>query len=210
MLHIISNDSYLFFRSQGDLKQFLWATRKDNVKRNPNLAPLTLTQKINMCNQVVLGMEHLANLRLVHKDLASRNVLLSPNMDLKVANLGLCRDVYMAEYYPMGSSARLVPLRWLSPEALLDNEYSIKSDVWAFGVFCWEMFTLGDMPYKKRSDEEVRKGLMNGDCILDPPPNCPKEMHEVIEKCTAENPKDRPSFSELAMFIGELTVDSDV
>lgn len=163
-----------------------------------------------MCNQVVLGMEHLANLRLVHKDLASRNVLLSPTMDLKVANLGLCRDIYMAEYYPLGSSARLVPLRWLSPEALLDEEYSTKSDIWAFGVFCWEVFTLGDMPYKKRSDEEVRKGLMNGDCILDPPSNCPKEMHEVIEKCTAENPKDRPSFSELAAFIGDLTVDSDV
>lgn len=36
-----------------------------------------------------------------------------------------------------------VPLRWLSIEAMRDNLYSAKSDVWAFGVLLWEIGTLG-------------------------------------------------------------------
>ena len=193
---------------QGDLKQFLWATRKDNVQRNAKLPPLALAQKITMCHQVALGMEHIANHRFVHRDLAARNILLTPTLDLKVSNLGLCRDVYINEYYPFHH--QLIPLRWYPPESLLEEEFSTKSDVWAFGIYCWEVFTLGDLPYKKRTDEEVLKGLKLGDCILDPAPNCPKEIHELIDKCTAEMPKDRPSFSEIAIMLSELEVDSDV
>ena len=193
---------------QGDLKQFLWATRKDNMQRAAKLPPLTLAQKTSMCNQVSLGMEHIANLRFIHRDLAARNILLTPTLHLKVANLSLCRDVYAAEYYPLHH--QLIPLRWTAPESLLDDDYSTKSDVWSYGVFCWEVFMLGDMPYKKRTDEDVIKSLKMGDLLLDSPPNCPKEIHEIIEKCTAERPIDRPSFSEIAVLLSELHVDSDI
>ena len=36
-----------------------------------------------------------------------------------------------------------VPLRWLSVEAMKDNLYSSKSDVWAFAIVLWEIGTLG-------------------------------------------------------------------
>ena len=193
---------------QGDLKQFLWATRKDNIKRNQKLPPLTTAQKITMCNQVALAMEHLSNYRFIHKDLATRNVLLTPALDLKVSHLGLCRDVYAAEYYPFHQ--QLIPLRWMAPESVLDDEFSTKSDVWSYGVFCWEVFTLGDLPHKKRTEEEVLKSLKSPDFRLEPPLNCPEEMIKLIDKCTVDGAKERPSFSELAVMIGEMTVDSDV
>ncbi len=203
-----SNNNVFVLCFQGDLKQFLWATRKDNIKRNPKLPPLTVAQKTTICSQVANGMEHLSNHRFIHKDLAARNILLTSTLEMKVASLSLCRDVYASEYFPFHT--HMLPLRWMPPEAILDDEFSTKTDVWSFGVFVWEVFTLGDLPYKKRTDEEVMKGLKNGDCILDPPPNCPKEMHELIEKCTAESAKDRPSFSEIVLLIGEIQVDSDV
>ena len=174
---------------------------------NVTLPPLNLAQKITICNQVALGMEALANHRLVHKDLAARNVLISPTLDVKVSLLGLCRDVYAGEYFLYHQA--LIPLRWMSPEAVIEDDISNKSDIWSFGVFMWEVFTLGDLPYRRRTDEEVLKGFKVGDLIPDPI-SVPDEIHQLMQRCWAECPKDRPSFSEITVAIGDMTVDSDV
>ena len=43
-------------------------------------------------------------------------------------------------YYKGGE---FLPIRWMSPEALMDRKFSSKSDVWAFGVLVWEILNLG-------------------------------------------------------------------
>ncbi len=161
-----------------------------------------------MCSQVALGLEHLTNHRFVHKDVAARNMLLSSNLTLKVSSLGLCRDVYATEYFPFHQ--QLIPLRWMPPEAVLEDEISIKSDVWAYGVFVWEVFTLGDLPYKALMDEDVIKALKAGQCQLEHPAGCPDDIYQLVLRCMRENPTERPSFSEIVIAIGDMTVDSDV
>ena len=186
--------------------------RTDNgVNLQLKVPPLNHAQKVTICNQVAMGMEHLANHRLVHKDLASRNILLQPNLDVKIANLGLCLDVYASEYYPI-SHNYLIPLRWMAPETVYSpEEFSTKSDVWAFGCFIYEVFSLGDIPYRHRTNEEVLTGLKTGDCVLDEiPPECPPELWDLVHRCTADSALDRPTFSEICVALAEMTVDSDV
>lgn len=192
----------------GDLKQFLLATRKDNGKRIARAPPLTILQKINLCQQVALGMEHLSNHRYVHKDLATRNILLTNRLDVKISLLSLCRDVYAQEYYPHFQC--LIPLRWMPPEAVLDDEFSTKSDVWSFGVFMWEVFHLGDLPHKSKTNEELLKGIKVEDIALDISDQCPSGITEVIKKCATLNAKDRPQFSELCITLGELFTENNV
>jgi len=73
---------------QGDLKTFLRATSDDSCNElqggNGRLPPLSVAQRITMCGQIALGMEHIADRGLTHRDLAARNVLLSPSLHLKV------------------------------------------------------------------------------------------------------------------------------
>lgn len=51
-----------------------------------------------------------------------------------------------------------IPLRWLPAESVFEDDFSTKSDVWAFGVLMWEVFSHGEMPYTKLSDDEVLEG----------------------------------------------------
>ena len=153
-------------------------------------------------------MEHLSNHRFVHKDLASRNILITNRLDVKISSLSLCRDVYAQEYYPHLQC--LLPLRWMPPEAVIDDDFSTKSDVWSFGVFMWEVFHLGELPHKSKTNEELLKAIKVEDVALEISDQCLPSISEVIKKCTAINPKDRPLFSELCISLGELYTENNV
>uniref|UniRef100_A0A2K5SF98 Protein tyrosine kinase 7 (inactive) n=1 Tax=Cebus imitator TaxID=2715852 RepID=A0A2K5SF98_CEBIM len=188
----------------GDLKQFLRISKSKDEKLKSQ--PLSTKQKVALCTQVALGMEHLSNNRFVHKDLAARNCLVSAQRQVKVSALGLSKDVYNSEYYHFRQA--WVPLRWMSPEAILEGDFSTKSDVWAFGVLMWEVFTHGEMPHDGQADDEVLADLQAGKARLPQPEGCPSKLYRLMQRCWALSPKDRPSFSEIASALGDSPVDS--
>lgn len=95
----------------------------------------------------------------------------------------------------MNASVR-VPLRWLSKEALCEARYSQASDVFAFGVTLWEMYTYGQQPYCGYSNEQVIK-MINDEVPLDFPDWCPPMIYGVMVECWHQHPQRRPTFAEL-------------
>ena len=59
------------------------------------------------------------------------------------------------------------------------TRFSSKSDVWAYGVLCWEVFTCGEMPYGRAKNPEVVERVQRGQ-ILPMPPNCPGPVYEEV------------------------------
>lgn len=88
--------------------------------------------------------------------MAARNILISEDQTCKVADFGFARDVTTSRIYERKSEGGL-PIRWMAPESLYDNLYSIKSDIWSFGILMWEVVTLGSTPYPGCSAAEVMK-----------------------------------------------------
>ena len=59
------------------------------------------------------------------------------------------------------------------------TRFSSKSDVWAYGVLCWEVFTCGEMPYGRAKNPEVVERVQRGQ-ILPQPQNCPNSVYERV------------------------------
>ena len=79
-------------------------------------------------------MLFLSNHNLVHRDLAARNCLIDADLNVKVADFGLARHITDRDYYKSDKLENNLPVRWMAPESLQDLKYSVKSDVWTFGI----------------------------------------------------------------------------
>ncbi|XP_060943606.1 inactive tyrosine-protein kinase 7-like isoform X1 [Limanda limanda] len=189
----------------GDLKQFLRISKNKDDKIK---SPISTKTKVSICAQVAHGMEHLSNHRFVHKDLAARNCLINSQRRVKVSSLSLSKDVYNSEYYHYRQA--WIPLRWLPSESVFEDDFSTKSDVWAFGVLMWEVFSHGEMPYTKLIDDEVLEGLKTGKLKLPIPDGCPSKIYKLMVRCWALSLKERPSFTDVVQALGELPSDSKV
>ena len=138
------------------------------------------------------GMAYLEEHSYIHRDLAARNVLVGEGNVCKVADFGLAR-VTMATYKPADPN---FPIRWTAPEGIFRNQFSIKSDVWSFGILMAEIVTKGDVPYKGMDNNDVII-LLKLQFRMSKPPHCPDPLYEIMRRCWKERPEDRPTFASL-------------
>ena len=124
--------------------------------------------------QVANGMMHISQHKLVHRDLAARNVLLTTDLRVKITDFGLCCNCDQSYTYA-GSVTKKLPIKWLSPEAILDRIFSEKSDVWSFGILIFEVVSCGIIPYSTLSNEEMLEFIRKGG-RLEAPNGTPEEL----------------------------------
>lgn len=93
---------------------------------------LNYTNLVSWSFQVTRGMDYLASLKIIHGDLAARNVLLAQDDVVKICDFGLAKSLYKNNKYTMKGEVPL-PFKWLAPESMADGVFSIFSDVWAYG-----------------------------------------------------------------------------
>ena len=163
--------------------------------------PWSLTRKLRMCQEVACGMSHLGQCHVIHRDLASRNVLLTSGNTCKVADFGLSR--FTASEYYYRAQAGTFPVKWTAPEAIDDNKYSTASDVWSFAITVVEIIEDGLAPYPGLSNPAVMD-LVSAGLTHAQPPKCSDVVYAVLLRCWASDPARRPDFVALASEFGVL------
>uniref|UniRef100_A0A8C1GQE3 Tyrosine-protein kinase n=1 Tax=Cyprinus carpio TaxID=7962 RepID=A0A8C1GQE3_CYPCA len=156
---------------------------------------------LEMCKDVSEGMAYLEANQYIHRDLAARNCLVDSNGTIKVTDFGLSRYVLDDEY--TSSVGSKFPVRWSPPEVLLFCKFSSKSDIWAFGVLMWEVYTLGRMPYDRWNNTEIVEKITAGHRLYRPQLANDK-VFSIMNICWHEKPDERPTFMDLVVTIKDL------
>ncbi|XP_046457985.1 vascular endothelial growth factor receptor 1-like [Daphnia pulex] len=180
-----------------------WAYQQDP---DANVHGLTMTTAdlISWSFQIARGMDYLASRKVLHGDLAARNVLLADDGVAKVADFGMSRNMYYEGNYQK-SSQGLMPVKWMAIESLTDRVFSTQSDTWSYGVLLWELFTLGKIPYPGMdANHQLVRQLENG-YRMEKPAYAPNYIGEIMAGCWKADPKERPTFSHI-----EQTISSEM
>lgn len=154
---------------------------------------LQFTHLINIARQVASGMAHLEEHNYVHRDLSAKNILVGDKLTCKVANFESTQIVRR------GSSMVAVDLsvKWTAPESILHNTFTVKSDIWSFGVVLYEIVTYGRSPYPGLMNRQVLELVQQG-YRMPRPMNCPEKLYDdVMLSCWRDEPECRPTFETL-------------
>ncbi|XP_060534424.1 tyrosine-protein kinase transmembrane receptor Ror-like isoform X2 [Cylas formicarius] len=177
------------YMSEGDLHEFLIANSPENAKC------LSHDQFLDIAIQIAQGMEYLSGNHYVHRDLAARNCLVSKDLEVKISDFGLSRDMYSCDYYRVQSKS-LLPVRWMPPESILYGKFTTESDVWSYGVVLWEIYSYGLQPYYGYNNQEVIS-MIRSRKLLPCPDSAPSYCYALMVECWAEQANRRPNFAEI-------------
>ncbi|XP_077367007.1 tyrosine-protein kinase Blk isoform X1 [Festucalex cinctus] len=181
------------FMVNGCLLDFL---KTDEGKR------LRLNKLIDMSAQIAEGMAYIESKNSIHRDLRAANILVNETLHCKIADFGLARLV--ESEYTAQEGAKF-PIKWTAPEAINYGTFSIKSDVWSFGILLTEIVTYGRIPYPGMTNPEVIRKL---ECLfrMPCPEGCPQELYHIMTACWKERPEERPTFEFLQNVLEDFFV----
>ena len=184
----------------GELRHFLVALQTQHGQELDY--QIVAPHFLSFSRQVANGMQHLAERGCIHRDIAARNILLTDRCVCKIADFGMSRRLEAeTDYYRVKGSNKL-PVKWSAPEAVFFKRYTLKSDVWSYGMLLYEIWSVGRKPWPYEDNRSTVEKMARG-VNLPPPAGCSRAVYEIM--VTSWHPKadQRPDMKHLVTLLKE-------
>lgn len=188
------------FMLYGDLKTYLLARRHlVNDQKYEDSEEISSKKLTAMALDVGRALSYLAQLKYVHRDVASRNCLINAQRVVKLGDFGMTRPMYENDYYKFNRKGML-PVRWMAPESLGLGIFTPASDVWSYGVLLYEIITFGSFPFQGLSNNQVLAHVKAGNSLTIPKGIKP-QLEGLFRSCWSVDHTKRSTAPEIVEFL---------
>ncbi|RIB00615.1 kinase-like domain-containing protein [Gigaspora rosea] len=163
--------------------------------------------KLNLLHCIVTDLEAIHSQQMIHRDLHSGNILQDTLDSAYIVDLGLSIQYLKQDEQVYGV------LPYVAPEVLIKKTYSIKSDIYSFGIIMWEVLYGSDVRYyydlHDKNQDQIIQIVID---YLRPPINdkAPRYYVELMEKCWDKDPETRPSAEDLCEIFKNWQYDEQI
>ncbi|OQR98066.1 protein kinase [Achlya hypogyna] len=191
--HLADMKCVVEYMEKGDLQTYLEATAEDKDALFP------WADKIRCARDMTRGLVYLHNQNVIHRDLKSRNVMLTATLDAKLGDFGIARDAT-----DESMTNAVGTYRWTAPEVLKGKHYDTKADIYSFGMILTELDSHA-VPYADMVNDRgqalgnftIMYKVMQGKIKPTLSETCPDWLRTMALECIAFSPCDRPTAIEL-------------
>ncbi|CAF3598743.1 unnamed protein product [Rotaria sp. Silwood1] len=158
--------------------------------------------RLHFMTQLSNALRYLESHHVIHRDIAARNCLIYSNYKIKLTNSAMASEQFQSHYYKINRVQ--LPIRWMAPECISNNQFTSQSDIWSFGITLWEVMTnCMTLPYGLLNDEQVYQRLkLAKDLHLSKPECLSKELIDLMLECWRPC-SERPKFQEIYTFLNK-------
>ncbi|XP_048470784.1 tyrosine-protein kinase STYK1 isoform X3 [Rhincodon typus] len=199
---------FLEYVSGGCLLHSLWQLRETAARSGEVVLNLTEQSMYSIAKQVACGLDYLTTKhKVIHGDIAARNILIHEDLTVKLTGLSLAFDVYKTGTLSSHKAAQ-VPIKWLAPERIIKRPITEKSDTWSFGILLYEVVTLGAPPYPDFQPLEIFPKLQRN-YRMPKPFNSSNALYDLMKQCWQWKPYERPNWADLTNKLEALMNNAD-
>ncbi|KAK0055345.1 mitogen-activated protein kinase kinase kinase MLT [Biomphalaria pfeifferi] len=145
-----------------------------------------------------------APVKVIHRDLKSKNVVLSEDWTCKLCDFGASRFI--------GSTTKMSlagTFPWMAPEVIQSFPVSESCDTWSYGVVLWELLTK-EVPFNGIEGFQVAWLVVEKGERLMIPSSCPPSFRKMMEQCWLLEPKLRPTFAQILSRLKAMSEDESL
>ncbi|XP_026169089.1 mitogen-activated protein kinase kinase kinase 7-like [Mastacembelus armatus] len=184
------------YASGGSLYEYLSSEQSEEMD---------MEQIMTWAIQIAKGMHYLhaeAPVKVIHRDLKSRNVVLTADKVLKICDFGASKFLSHTTHMTVVGT-----FPWMAPEVIQSLPVSETCDAYSYGVVLWEMLTR-EVPFKGFEGLQVAWLVVEKQERLTIPTSCPASFAELMRKCWQADPKERPQFKQVLATLETMANDS--